>query len=96
MNKKKNVLQMLKTKINNDIILMNKIRKDLSGKICGALYVICRDTSIENWMYVFDYIKLGSYHEELGSLDSKTTNQRLYRKNDENKYEDITNRFWIE
>ena len=55
-----------------------------------------RDTGIESWMYVFDYIKLGSYREELGSLDSKTTNQRLYRKNDENKYEDMTNRFWIE
>lgn len=27
----------------------------------------------------FDFIKLGPYREELGGLDSKTTNQRLYR-----------------
>lgn len=27
---------------------MNTIRKDLSGKTCGALYIICRDTSIES------------------------------------------------
>lgn len=29
---------------------------------------------------VFDYIKLGPYKQELGGLDSKTTNQRLYMK----------------
>ena len=53
-----------------------------------------RDTVIEKWMHIFDYIKLGSYREELGTLDSVTTNQRMYRKNSHNNYEDITHLFW--
>lgn len=41
----------------------------------------------------FDYIKLGPYIEEFGPLNSRTTNQRLYRiKN--HKMLDITSRFW--
>ena len=47
----------------------------------------------------FDYIKLGPYNEELGGLDKKTTNQRLYKKTGdwkegEQKWEDITSGFW--
>lgn len=30
----------------------------------------------------FDYIKLGEYIEELGGLDSPTTNQKIYTKNE--------------
>ena len=45
---------------------------------------------VEDDMYdVFDYIKVGPYIETLGPLNSKTTNQRLYK----NK-EDITYKFW--
>ena len=55
-----------------------------------------RDTSIEAWMNGFDYIRIGSYREELGALDSKTTNQRMYRKNDHGEFEDITFLFWCE
>lgn len=40
-----------------------------------------------------DYIKVGSYKAEFGGLESKTTNQVLYKK-DGNKYEDITHEFW--
>ena len=41
----------------------------------------------------FDFIKLGPYKEELGPLNSKTTNQRFYKVvNDE--LIDITSRFW--
>lgn len=53
-----------------------------------------RDTVIETWMYVFDYIKLGSYREELGAIDSIMTNQHMYRKNSNNDYDDITYLFW--
>ena len=45
----------------------------------------------------FDYIKLGPYIEELGPLNSKTTNQRMYKVVEQNNnYElvDITDRFW--
>ena len=46
--------------------------------------------AIEDDLYdVFDYVKIGPYIESLGPLNSKTTNQRLYK----NK-EDITNKFW--
>lgn len=45
----------------------------------------------------FDYIKLGPYKEELGPLNSPTTNQRLYKvvtSNDTSVLEDITYKFW--
>ena len=41
----------------------------------------------------FDFVKLGPYIEELGPLNSKTTNQRFY-KIEKNKLVDITNLFW--
>lgn len=34
---------------------------------------------INNGKVVFDYIKLGAYKAEYGSLDKPTTNQRLYK-----------------
>lgn len=50
----------------------------------------------------FDYIKLGPYIEELGPLNSKTTNQRMYKVVHNNyedgtsgyELEDITYKFW--
>ena len=42
----------------------------------------------------FDYIKIGPYIRHLGPLNSPTTNQRLYRKKNDNSFEDITSRFW--
>ncbi len=46
----------------------------------------------------FDFIKLGPYNEELGPLNKKGTNQRLYKvihlNSDKYKLTDITNRFW--
>ena len=41
----------------------------------------------------FDFIKLGSYKEEFGPLNSKTTNQRLYKVSD-GELIDITSKFW--
>ena len=49
-------------------------------------------------MQHLDFIKLGHYDEELGGLDSPTTNQRLYqieRAGDDMHWEtDITHLFW--
>jgi len=42
----------------------------------------------------FDYIKVGPYLRHLGPLKEKTTNQRLYRKEADGRFEDITYRFW--
>ena len=42
----------------------------------------------------FDYIKIGPYIKHLGPLKKPSTNQRLYRQNDQGEFEDITSRFW--
>lgn len=46
----------------------------------------------------FDFIKLGPYMEELGPLNSKTTNQKFYEvislNKDTIKLNDITYKFW--
>ena len=50
---------------------------------------LSKDIDINN----FDYIKIGSYDEELGPLDSPTTNQVFYIVEDGKLY-DQTYRFW--
>ena len=50
---------------------------------------LSKDINLNN----FDFIKLGPYVEELGPLNSKTTNQRFY-KVEEGKLVDITDIFW--
>ena len=52
-----------------------------------------RDTNIEKWMHIFDFIKLGSYKEKYGCLSCRTTNQKLLEKT-KNEYIDITYKFW--
>ena len=42
----------------------------------------------------FDYIKMGPYIRHLGGLDSRRTNQHMYRITEDRKLEDITNLFW--
>ena len=42
----------------------------------------------------FDYIKIGPYIRHLGPLNSPTTNQRLFRKEENGSFVDITPRFW--
>ena len=50
---------------------------------------LSKDINLSN----FNYVKLGPYKEELGPLNSKTTNQRFYKVvNDE--LIDITSVFW--
>ena len=50
---------------------------------------LSKDINLNN----FNFIKLGPYVEDLGPLNSKTTNQRFY-KIEEGKLIDITNLFW--
>ena len=49
-------------------------------------------TLYENAQHYFNYIKLGQYIEELGGLNTPTTNQRFYRI-DNGKPVDMTNIF---
>ena len=52
-----------------------------------------KDTGFEEWMVIFDYVKLGSFQRDLGPLTSPTTNQRMLQKT-ETGYKDVTFRFW--
>ena len=72
-------------------ICKNRLQK-MGKKVC--LYS-GRDVEPENWMNVFDYIKVGSYQQFLGSLDSSSTNQAFYRKKADGIYENITYTFWL-
>lgn len=53
---------------------------------------LSNNVNLEN----FDYIKLGPYKEEFGPLNSRTTNQRMYKIDHEfyHNFVDITNKFW--
>lgn len=42
----------------------------------------------------FDYIKVGPYIRHLGPLKSRTTNQRMYRRNPDGTFADVTSWFW--
>ena len=51
-----------------------------------------RDTIIESWMEIFDYVKIGSFQKSRGGLDSPTTNQKMLEKT-AYEYSDITYKF---
>ena len=46
----------------------------------------------------FDYVKVGAYISNLGGLNSKTTNQKMYQQINKpsNIWKDITYKFWKE
>lgn len=73
-----------------ELLKYAKFAKEMGLKVC--LYS-GRDVGVEEWMYVFDYVKTGSYKEELGAIDKRSTNQRLYRVVNKT-IEDITEVFW--
>ena len=52
-----------------------------------------RDTTIESWMGIFDYVKVGSFQATLGGLDSSTT-KRMFEKTIDG-YLDVTYKFRI-
>ena len=56
-------------------LLMSYAQKLHSANILSCLYS-GRDCDIEDWMQAFDYIKIGSYKEELGLLFECTTTCR--------------------
>ena len=42
----------------------------------------------------FDYIKVGAYKKDLGGLRNPNTNQKLYKKDKDGNWENITYKFW--
>ena len=61
-------------------------------KLKSAWYSGRQELSKEIDLKNFDFVKLGPYIEELGPLNSKTTNQRFYKVSN-NKLIDITYKF---
>ena len=66
--------------------------KEYYPKLKVAWYSGKQELSKDISLEFFDFIKLGPYIEELGPLNSKTTNQRFY-KVENNKLIDITYKF---
>lgn len=74
---------------------VDDIAQDIKGyypKLKVAWYSGKQELSKDINLEFFDFIKLGPYIEELGPLNSKTTNQRFY-KVENNKLIDITYKF---
>ena len=72
-----------------------KIVKQNHLKVClytGLILEEVKETKKE-LLDVLDYIKCGRYVEELGGLNKKTTNQKLY-KIDDGKFINITHKFY--
>lgn len=77
-----------------------KVVNRLAGKVKSlglktAWYSGRQELSKDVNLEYFDYIKLGPYMEEFGPLNSRTTNQRMYKVHD-CELEDITSKFWKE
>ena len=74
-----------------------RLRSDYPYKV--ALYS-GREEVEREYDYYFDFIKVGPYIEEYGPLNSRTTNQRLYKTRMGGCYDndtfrdDITYKFW--
>lgn len=81
-----------------DINSLAKLIREVFPKLKVAWYSGRQELSKDIDLKNFDFIKLGPYIEELGPLNSKTTNQRFYKVMDNGNltYElvDITDKFW--
>lgn len=62
-------------------------------KLKSAWYSGKQELSKDINLEFFDFIKLGPYIEELGPLNSRTTNQRFYKVSD-GELINITSKFW--
>lgn len=71
--------------------LARKVKRELNISI--ALY--SGRTSVEDDIWqTFDYVKIGPYIPSRGPLNSRTTNQRLYKISADGQKTDITYKFW--
>lgn len=72
--------------------LAGYIKQKYSGEVRTAVY--SGNSEFPRVNSVFDYIKLGEWREECGTLRQTTTNQRLYRITSDGEPIDITSMFW--
>lgn len=72
-----------------ELIQLCEMVKSYNLKTC--LYTGNDDLAAFSDFYDYlDYIKIGSYHKELGGLDHKTTNQKMYTISNGKIEDDIT------
>lgn len=67
--------------------------KEYYPKLKVAWYSGKQELSKDINLEFFDFVKLGPYIEELGPLNSRTTNQRFYKVSD-GELVNITSKFW--
>lgn len=79
----------------NDINNLAEFIRAKYPKLKIAWYSGRQELSNDINLEYFDYIKLGPYMEEFGPLNSRSTNQRMYKVHN-GELEDITNKFWKE
>lgn len=72
--------------------LADFLRKKTNGTLKTAWYSGKENLPNDCFLQHFNYIKLGQYKENLGGLNSPTTNQRFYRI-ENNEMIDMTHRF---
>lgn len=75
-------------KDHNGLLSLAEYLKATYPEIARGIYS-GREKVEEDIYNAFDYVKVGPYIAELGPLNKKTTNQRLYEHG-----EDITYKFW--
>ena len=73
-----------------DVLRLAKFVKQYNKK---TAWYSGNSTLYESALSFFDYIKLGEYIEKLGGLKNPTTNQRLYRIENETMI-DVTYIYW--
>lgn len=83
---------------NDQESLLKLAKKTKEKGLKVALYSGREYKEIERILYDnFDYIKVGPYIPECGPLNKRTTNQRLFKIEQDNKnLVDITYKFWRE
>lgn len=75
----------------NDVVKLGRYLKSAYPNLDIAVY--SGQEKYDDYFELFDFIKLGPYIQELGGLDVKTTNQRMFKKFCTG-YKDITADFW--
>lgn len=73
----------------NEFARKLKVHTNLKVAWYSGRQELSKDIELKN----FNFVKLGPYIKELGPLNSKTTNQRFYKVNN-NQLIDITSRFY--
>lgn len=74
------------------VFLAGIVKRFTNLKVCWYSGFEKLSDEVRRWLRLFDYVKVGPYIEELGGLDSPTTNQKFFKVTSYGR-EDITHIF---